>query len=334
MTVAADGNVVAQRRYEAYGQGRWSRGEEQTDIGFNSHREESEFGLYDYQARYFSPLLGRFISADTIVPDYANPQSLNRYAYVYNNPLKYIDPTGHCGIVGGGAGNPAVMSHSCLEALGGAAVAYAVVAAANQFDVEVDLDLNLNRPSSSPPIQVSSTDIFVLEYPETEGQRPVLLAPEHIMHTPPMDLNPDLDSISAPDNLQIPSFFTSRIRNQHLAGSTHPRTGVPFNAQGFPVFSSVHDVTLPASLIGPSVSDTQQFSYATNQLKNYLEANPALKANFTPQQLQNIENGGAYINDYTWHHHEDGVRLQLVDREIHRRTGHSGGRQQTGGCPR
>ena len=95
MTLNAAGQVVGQRRDEAYGQKRWSSGEEQTDFGFNSQREESEFGLYDYQARYFSPLLGRFISADTIVPDFSNPQSLNRYAYVYNNPLKFTDPTGH-----------------------------------------------------------------------------------------------------------------------------------------------------------------------------------------------------------------------------------------------
>jgi hypothetical protein len=40
-------------------------------------------------------VLARFISADTIVPDPANPQALNRYAYVLNNPLKYTDPSGH-----------------------------------------------------------------------------------------------------------------------------------------------------------------------------------------------------------------------------------------------
>ena len=95
LTLNAAGQVVGQRRYEAYGQKRWSRGVEQTDFGFNSHREESEFGLYDYQARYFSPLLGRFISADSIVPDFSNPQDLNRYSYVRNNPLKYTDPSGH-----------------------------------------------------------------------------------------------------------------------------------------------------------------------------------------------------------------------------------------------
>src|SRR5215207_3690305 len=35
------------------------------------------------------------MSADTIVPGYANPQNLNRYSYVTNNPLRYTDPTGH-----------------------------------------------------------------------------------------------------------------------------------------------------------------------------------------------------------------------------------------------
>ena len=46
-------------------------------------------------AREYDPSLARWLSADTIVPNPANSQSLNRYAYVLGNPLKYIDPTGH-----------------------------------------------------------------------------------------------------------------------------------------------------------------------------------------------------------------------------------------------
>nr|MBA3532410.1 hypothetical protein [Ardenticatenales bacterium] len=38
---------------------------------------------------------GKFLQADTIVPEPGNPQSFNRYSYVLNNPLKYTDPTGH-----------------------------------------------------------------------------------------------------------------------------------------------------------------------------------------------------------------------------------------------
>ncbi|MBK7203037.1 MAG: hypothetical protein IPH87_21300 [Anaerolineae bacterium] len=44
-------------------------------------------GLYFYNARYYDPSLGRFASADTLIPNPGNPQSLNRYSYVLNNPL-------------------------------------------------------------------------------------------------------------------------------------------------------------------------------------------------------------------------------------------------------
>ncbi len=48
-----------------------------------------------YRARYYAAGLGRFVQADTIVPGIENPQGLNRYSYVLNNPLIYTDPTGH-----------------------------------------------------------------------------------------------------------------------------------------------------------------------------------------------------------------------------------------------
>lgn len=49
----------------------------------------------DYMhARYHSPHLGRMLSPDPIMAGFPNPQTLNRYAYVIGNPLKYIDPTG------------------------------------------------------------------------------------------------------------------------------------------------------------------------------------------------------------------------------------------------
>ncbi|MCO7224203.1 RHS repeat domain-containing protein [Pleionea sp. CnH1-48] len=52
--------------------------------------------LMYYNARYYNPSLGRFISADTVVPvGGAISQSLNRYSYVNNSPIMYNDPTGH-----------------------------------------------------------------------------------------------------------------------------------------------------------------------------------------------------------------------------------------------
>ncbi|MDY7077419.1 MAG: RHS repeat-associated core domain-containing protein [Chloroflexota bacterium] len=62
---------------------------------YGGQRNEAGIGLMDYNARFYDPFLGRFISADTIVPEPGNPQSLNRYSYVLGNPLKYRDPSGH-----------------------------------------------------------------------------------------------------------------------------------------------------------------------------------------------------------------------------------------------
>ncbi|MDR4504842.1 MAG: RHS repeat-associated core domain-containing protein [Candidatus Scalindua sp.] len=66
-----------------------------SEIPTTSQELDSETGLYYYGARCYDPLLVRFTTADPIVPDPTNPQSLNRYSYVLNNPLKYIDPAGH-----------------------------------------------------------------------------------------------------------------------------------------------------------------------------------------------------------------------------------------------
>jgi RHS repeat-associated protein len=51
--------------------------------------------LYNYDARLYDPVIGRFISPDSIIPDYYDPQTLNRYGYCRNNPLIYVDPSGY-----------------------------------------------------------------------------------------------------------------------------------------------------------------------------------------------------------------------------------------------
>jgi RHS repeat-associated protein len=62
---------------------------------FTGQEQDPETGLYFYNARYYNPILGRFLSPDSIVPEPGNPQSLNRYSYVENNPVNRIDPSGH-----------------------------------------------------------------------------------------------------------------------------------------------------------------------------------------------------------------------------------------------
>jgi RHS repeat-associated protein len=56
---------------------------------------DDTIGLQYLRARWYDPKDGRFISEDTYKGDITNPLSLNLYTYVHNNPLIYIDPSGH-----------------------------------------------------------------------------------------------------------------------------------------------------------------------------------------------------------------------------------------------
>ncbi len=93
--MGGNGAVVACRWYYPYGETRAATSTPPTDRLYTGQRWEPGLGLYDYRARYYHPVLGRFIRADPLVPAPGNPQSLNRYAYVTNNPLRYRDPSGH-----------------------------------------------------------------------------------------------------------------------------------------------------------------------------------------------------------------------------------------------
>ena len=102
LTTNAAGQKVSEQRYAPYGEVRWRSGAGMpTDFTFTGQRAGPANyvgSLMDYNARFFSPALGRFISADTIVPGAGNPAAFNRYAYVLNSPLRYVDSTGHCPI--------------------------------------------------------------------------------------------------------------------------------------------------------------------------------------------------------------------------------------------
>jgi RHS repeat-associated protein len=62
---------------------------------FGSKERDPETNLDFFGARYFASVQGRFTSPDSFFGRKTNPQTLNLYAYVLNNPLKWADPTGH-----------------------------------------------------------------------------------------------------------------------------------------------------------------------------------------------------------------------------------------------
>ncbi|MCM1270959.1 MAG: hypothetical protein NC247_10115 [Ruminococcus flavefaciens] len=56
---------------------------------------DAETGTIYLRARYYNPTTGRFISRDSFAGRRSDPLSLNRYTYCRNNPVRYVDPSGH-----------------------------------------------------------------------------------------------------------------------------------------------------------------------------------------------------------------------------------------------
>lgn len=131
-----------------------------------------------------------------------------------------------------------------------------------------------------------------------------------------------------------------KTRNQALEGTTHPVTGVPFERRTiivdgkkvegvFPVFDAKYRTTLPDDLL--KAKDDIQFKHCTQQLANDIQKNPALAEKYTAEQLQDIMSGEPRPRNLTWHHNEQTGVMEMVDKNTHSITGHTGGNNIWGG---
>ena len=94
-TVTTAGSVVeGSRAYYPYGAQRSASGTLRTDRTFTGQKADGT-GLLYYNARYYDPALGTFISPDSIVPDAGMVVDYNRFLYARGNPLKYTDSSGY-----------------------------------------------------------------------------------------------------------------------------------------------------------------------------------------------------------------------------------------------
>ncbi|MBB6184649.1 RHS repeat domain-containing protein [Oleiagrimonas soli] len=88
------GGVTYQSSYQSYGL--QPSAELQAGIGYAGHVGDPDAGLIYMQARYYDPVLGRFLSRDPVAPEPTNIFNFSRYAYANNNPMRYTDPDGRC----------------------------------------------------------------------------------------------------------------------------------------------------------------------------------------------------------------------------------------------
>jgi RHS repeat-associated protein len=89
----SNGNVVERHDLYPFGE-EISQSQSKDQYLFTGKPRDSESGLDYFGARYYSSALSRFLSPDMNSFNLANPQTLNRYTYCRNNPLRYIDPDG------------------------------------------------------------------------------------------------------------------------------------------------------------------------------------------------------------------------------------------------
>jgi RHS repeat-associated protein len=89
-----DGNKVSEVDYTPYGE-QTTTGQDIFQKKYTGQTDDNKTELLYYNARYYDPQIGRFITPDSIIPDTGNSQAFNRYMYVNGNPINYNDPTGH-----------------------------------------------------------------------------------------------------------------------------------------------------------------------------------------------------------------------------------------------
>lgn len=96
-SLASGSTLTARTEYGSFGEIIGSSGATYNAVGYTGQRLDAESGLMPLGngERYYSPELGRFIQQDSFGGMLQTAQSMNRFAYVVNNPLKHTDPSGH-----------------------------------------------------------------------------------------------------------------------------------------------------------------------------------------------------------------------------------------------
>ncbi len=120
--------------------------------------------------------------------------------------------------------------------------------------------------------------------------------------------------------------------NYALRGKKHPKTGVSFSRTGYPRFHAVATCNMRLSWFtiqfdkfsSDASVRTKHFANCSKQLYKKALKDPKLRAQFNRKQLTQLRKGKT-PDGYTWHHTPKKNTLQLVDRNTHAQTAHSGG---------
>ena len=246
----ASGNLLWREDYTPFGEPRQNPAGNADDEGFTGHIHDSATGLTYMQARYYDPVIGRFLSHDPVGFAQGGPGQFNRYVYAENNPINNIDPTGQDTVCNDDR-SECVTTPDGTMPQGGDAISANNVSDENRHNRDAlgtpDLDeaaselaAILNQRSgdetvyrmdihpSEDGVVVISTKIELLSASPSGASfaRSKLAGAEGAFHTEPTSANTGIpgpgDGI-IPDRLGIPNYqaYGRRVNAMEISGGAH-----------------------------------------------------------------------------------------------------------------
>jgi RHS repeat-associated protein len=97
-TTDGTGVLKSETIYDAFGNVQETTGQSANKFGYTGHQMDAESGLIYFQARYYDPQIGRFITQDPFEGDWQTPLSKHHYLYAYGNPTVYVDLHGYMAV--------------------------------------------------------------------------------------------------------------------------------------------------------------------------------------------------------------------------------------------
>jgi RHS repeat-associated protein len=294
---------------------------------YNGKELQADHGLnwYDYGARFYDPQIGRWHVPDPL------EQYFSPYIYVNNNPTNFVDSDG----MWGQAWTTSYVDERGNELLNTDDGSDMIVTVPDEFVDEFWKNVK-NITNSDNPDFIDSREwnfgmkssLLGIEWNQAlennqswwrtdDAKRNAALfiqtgdwdyfSKAVKSHTGSMR-DPVSMAAGIAGGLYVAAALNttiakSMLRNGHLAGKVHPKTGVPFTRKGFPNFKKhlykggINDVRIKPT--GSRASDV-------------MAANKSAGYSSTPK-------------GHVWHHHQTTGRMQLVEGGIHRATGHTGG---------
>lgn len=347
-------NVVERRSYDTWGKQRkvsWRNSNNPAEVlqqaitnrGYTGHEAITEVGLIHMNGRVYDPELGRFTSADPYIQAPFETNSFNRYSYVWNNPLKYTDPTGYKTFSewasdawdsvtdffsGGGSGSYTNNGNSDGSH---ANYGYTTYKNGNGFAPSRSVDISWGNDlgfiqgwNSDKCVGSTCTDAFVEAFSFT-GLGSVVVGSYDAMH----DISDTLDLYSN-DKISAGAFGTSVATSIGIAIVERKLK------LGGEVAESVYDrVTKRARRNGHLAGGKHPKTGIPFDKKGHPDFSSVSKKDveieFTGSRRKDVKaanEAGGYKKTpegHVWHHHQDGTTMQLVPRDIHTKTGHDGG---------